>query len=404
MKLFAQHGFQAGQKIDEGIKRKLLDGVIYSPRDISQANLTAELKKLKDGQPKLERLLDPQFYACFAAAGAESRLGFLGEEDYAAYFGPKTRRELEREPIVLDVLKRSLQFQKSLDVSAFIAPNILIPRSLNSIEAVIAKSFIRNATAEHAKLKDKRRLLVTLAIARDALIDKQELAEFLNEITVLENPPAGFYLLVAATSSEVRGEICHAETLSAWMLLNQALKINGFETVNGYSDMFSPLLGATGADAGCTGWFSNLRTFSLGRFGPSSGGGRLPILRYSSKKLINRITFSELDSLRTRFPQVLNGLKTDELFDHEVGSEPQRNQEVLQSWEAIRALNSELVKGNVRDSLLAWGHALNGAAETYAAISRAGYALDTKSGDDHLDPIGEAVKLFARAAEIKLSA
>ena len=125
--------------------------------------------------------------------------------------------------------------------------------------------------------------------------------------------------------------------------------------MNGYSDMFSPLLGATGADAGCTGWFSNLRTFSLGRFGPSSGGGRLPILRYSSKKLINRITFSELDSLRTRFPQVLNGLKTDELFDHEVGSEPQRNQEVLQSWEAIRALNSELVKGNVRDSLLAWG-------------------------------------------------
>ena len=89
MKLFAQHGFQAGQKIDEGIKRKLLDGVIYSPRDISQANLTAELKKLKDGQPKLERLLDPQFYACFAAAGANHDWGFLAKRTTQLISAPR---------------------------------------------------------------------------------------------------------------------------------------------------------------------------------------------------------------------------------------------------------------------------------------------------------------------------
>jgi hypothetical protein len=400
MKLFAQHGAQCGQKIDEGIRRKLLDGVIYSPRDISQTNLQAELTKLKVA--KLEHMFDPQFYACVAAAGAESRIGFLGEDDYAAYFSAKTRRELERESTVRDIIARSLGFQATLDVSAYISPNIMIPRSLNSIEAVIAKNFIRNAMAEHKKLKLKRRLLVTLAIARDALIDKQELADFLNEITVLDDPPAGFYLLVGATSSEVRAEICHADTLSAWMLLNQALKVNGFETVNGYSDMFTPLLGAAGADAGCTGWFSNLRTFSLGRFSPA-GGGRLPIPRYFSKRLINRVMFSELDSLRERFPQVLNGNKTDALYPRQ-GSEPQRNQEVLQSWETIRVLNGELVKDNARDSLLAWSKALDGAAELYAAISRARYALDTKSGDDHLEPIAVAIQLFAAAAEIKLSA
>jgi len=400
MKLFAQHGAQCGQKIDEGIKRKLLDGVIYSPRDISQMNLQAELIKMKAA--KVEYMLDPQFYACFAATSAESRLGFLGEDDYVAFFSAKTRRELERESTVRDIISKSLMFQAALGVSAYISPNILIPRSFNSIEAVIAKNFIRNAAAEAKKHKLKQRLLVTLAISRDALIDKQELADFLNEITVLDDPPAGFYLLVGANSPEVRAEICHADTLSAWMLLNQALKINGFETVNGYSDIFTPLLGATGADAGCSGWFSNLRTFSLARFSPS-GGGRLPIPRYLSKRLINRITFSELDSLRERFPQVLNGSKTDELYPEE-GSEPQRNQEVLQSWDAIRVLNGELVKGNPRDSLIAWGKALNVATDLYGGISRAGYALDTKSGSDHLEPIAEAIRLFAAAAEIKLSA
>lgn len=400
MKLFAQHGAQCGQKIEEGTKRKLIDGVIYSPRDISQVNLQAELAKMKVA--KVERMFDPQFYACFAAVSAESRLGFLGEKDYVTYFSAKTRRELEREAVVKDIISCSLGFQATLDLSAYISPNILIPRSLNSIEAVIAKNFIRNAAAEARQLKLKKRLLVTLAISRDALIDKQELTDFLNEITVLSDPPAGFYLLVGANSSDVRDEICHADTLSAWMLLNQALKINGFETVNGYSDMFTPLLGAAGADAGCTGWFSNLRTFSLTRFGPA-GGGRLPIPRYFSKRLINRITFSELDSLRKKFPQILNGTKTDELYSKE-GSEPQRNQEILQSWDTIRVLNDELVKANPRDSLIAWDKALDGAVHLYTAISRAGYALDTKSGNDHLEPIAEAIRLFAAAAQIKLPA
>lgn len=141
----------------------------------------------------------------------------------------------------------------------------------------------------------------------------------------------------------------------------------------------------------------------MGRFGPSNGG-RLPIPRYLSKRLLNRITFSELDALRTRFPQVLNELNTDELYDTNAGSEPKRNQEVFQSWEAIKNLNGEFVKGNVRDSLIALSGALDKAGETYSAISRVGYALDTKSGDDHLAPISEAVRLFACAAEIKLTA
>jgi len=67
-------------------------------------------------------------------------------------------------------------------------------------------------------------------------------------------------------------------------------------------------------------------------------------------------------------------------------------------------MNDAFVKGNTRDSLGSYAKALAGAEELYAEISRAGFSLDTKSGPDHLDPLTETLRLFARAAEIKFPA
>jgi hypothetical protein len=74
------------------------------------------------------------------------------------------------------------------------------------------------------------------------------------------------------------------------MLINHTLTLNGFDTINGYSDILTPFLGAGGGGVGATGWWSNLRTFSLDRFNPPVGGGRQPIERYLSCALLNRIT------------------------------------------------------------------------------------------------------------------
>ena len=39
MKLFAQHGFSDGFKTVEGLRKELIDGVIFSPRDITPEKL-----------------------------------------------------------------------------------------------------------------------------------------------------------------------------------------------------------------------------------------------------------------------------------------------------------------------------------------------------------------------------
>ena len=117
-------------------------------------------------------------------------------------------------------------------------------------------------------------------------MDKQELVEFINEITLLEDPPDGFYVLISARNTEARSDIYNADVIAAWMFINHTLAVNGFKVINGYSDLLTPFLGVAGGAAGALGWWSNLKVFSLDRFAPSAGGGRLPIQRYLSLALL----------------------------------------------------------------------------------------------------------------------
>jgi hypothetical protein len=396
MKLFAQHGSQEGEKIIEAVSDGLIDGVIYSPRDVSLDALKAKLRELTQADKKLQRLFDPQYYASFLRGSEEARLGYL-VDDYRAYLQPRRRAQLERDQQVRDDLAAALRFQTRLNVSALIAPNILISRSFDSIEAVIAKSFIRQTGSQYAKLKEKRPVYATLAVSRDALNDRQELIEFLNEITVLDDPPRGFYVLVSARSAEARSDIYHADVIARWMLINHVLNVNGFEVINGYSDILTPFLGAAGGTAGALGWWSNLRAFSLDRFGPSPGGGRLPVQRYLSRRLLSRITFYELDALRKSNPKILNGLPLDSLYDPSKGSEPARNKEVLQSWEAVKALNDALATGNQAQDLAACLTAMKKAAAEYENIQ---IQLDSKSNGEHLQPMADGIAAFKKLAEI----
>ena len=350
--------------------------------------------------PAAERLLDPQYYAIFLNGTEEARLGYLLEEDYAAYFQPRRRGQLERESQIQKELITALTFQSGLNVTGIIAPNILIPNSLNSIEAVISKNFIRLAKSQYAALKDERPVYATLAVSRNALMDKQELVDFINEITLLDNPPDGFYVLISARNTEARSDIYHADVIAAWMFINHTLAVNGFKVINGYSDILTPFLGVAGGVAGALGWWSNLKVFSLDRFAPSAGGGRLPIQRYLSLALLNRITFFEFNQLRTMFPAIVNKLVGDALYDPAVGSEPPRNMEVVQSWESVKALNGRLVGTDRTKALKQCNDAIKQAGLLYEAVQARAVRLDQKSNAEHIQPLKDGLALFTKLAEL----
>jgi hypothetical protein len=400
MKLYGQHGYADGHKIEEGLRRHLLDGVIYSPKDVSIAKLAQCLSDHRAEFPSADLLFDPQYYAATLAVDPQARVGKL-EEDYSSYFGPRRRSQLLNEDQVVKDIERTCRFQMEMDVSAIIAPNIIISRSFDSAESAIAMDFLRNTPIVASGLGSKKPLYATLALGRDTLINREELLAFLNEITLLEEGPDGFYVLVATNSSEARTEMYHADVLAGWMLINYTLGVNGYAVVNGYSDLLTPFLGAARGTAGATGWWSNLRSFSLDRFAPPVGGGRLPVERYLSCSLLNRVTFYELAALRTIAPEVVNGLPTDELYPEADGSQPQRNQEVLQSWDAIRELNNRLVTGSTIESLRRCRNAVNLGDQLYAEIgARISFPLEPKSDDTHLAALSAGLDQFQRLAEL----
>lgn len=398
MKLFSQHGYGDGQKTAEGLKRGSLDGVIFSPRDITLEKLRNSIGEIRRSHPKAEVLFDPQFFACFAGVDPTARLGNL-LEDYSAYFQPRRRSQLLSEKMVKEDLKKTFDFQRKLDVTTIIAPNIIIPRSFDSTESAIAMDFIQNTRACCSDKKIKRPVFATLAVSRDALIDKEELSRFLNDLTGLEDRPDGFYVLIAVNSSEAKAETYHADVIGGWMLINHALNLNGYQVINGYSDILTSFLGAAGGYAGATGWWSNLRNFSLDRFVPTASGGRQPVERYLSVRLLNRITYYELDALRTIEPKALNGLKTDDFY--KTGSPPSRSEEVGQSWEAIKELNRQLVRSDTVQSLQECLKAIEEARNLYINASTR-VAFDPKSDDSHLDPLSEGIQLFGKQAELDL--
>lgn len=397
MKLYAQQGYGTGDRINKGLSEGYIDGAILSPKDCRLPKLKSHLTHLLENFPNADRLVDPQYYATMIAL-EDANLGHLSEEDYP-YFQTRRRGQLEPEQEILKDLRNNLVHQKELEVSAIIAPNIAIRRSLNSIEAVIAKNFIRHTASVWAELGDSRPVYATLAVDAEALQDKQELTNFLTDITLLENPPTGFYVLVNEPTTEITPELIDHRTLAGWMLLNQSLSLNGFEVINGYSDMVSPFLAAAGATAVATGWWSNLKVFSLSRFQLNSGGGRRPVPRYLSQRLLNSLRYDELDRTRANYPELLNGLPTDSYYIAEDGSQPNsQDEEILQTWNTLRQY--WVTRSPEPSDCMEW---IASAESLYSRLkSSPGIILPGRSNSYHLESLKDGVCLYAELAEIQL--
>ncbi|MCB1078488.1 MAG: hypothetical protein KDM64_11740 [Verrucomicrobiae bacterium] len=346
-----------------------------------------------------DRLFDPQLYASLIAHDPAARMGRLLDEEYP-YFGPRRRSDLESEGNVVIDLRACLEFQLELDVTSVIAPNIVIKRSFNSIEAVISKHFIRNAASFWEEIGDERPLLVTIAVDAEALQDRTELEAFLADITLMDAPPAGFYLLIANPTSQIAPELVDYRTMAGWMFLNHSLRINGFEVVNGFSDILTPFLCAAGGSAGATGWWANLKVFSMDRFEPPSPGGRRPVPRYLSRGLLNSIRFDEFQRLRDEFPGVVNQLPSDDLYDVENGSQPDGQEaEILQTWDTISSF-AAIDEAPELSECVEW---IETAEDLYNTINTSpAMRLSGRSNDAHLGHLRSGLELFAELAEIDL--
>ena len=402
MKILAQHGFGNGQRIQRGLAEGLIEGAILGAKDITPTKLAELLVEMENESPTSVRLFDPQFYAALIAANPGARLGSLvGEagKEFHPYFEARRRRELEREQKVISDCESVIRYQAGLPVSGLIAPNIVIHRSFDSAEATISKNFLRNAGPVARSISPELPVYATLAVSANALNDRIELQNFLQEITELDEPPNGFYLLLEKPDTTIPAALTEPDVLSRWMLVTHTLKLSGFEIINGYADMLAPYFGAVGSDAVASGWYNTLKTFSLRKFEPTSDFARRPVARYSSKPLMKSIRHTELHDLRDRFA-IMNGLLTDEYYDPENGSAPESVEEALQNWACLGAMRGLATPGNVGASLEACHDALNQAEELFVEIANYGVTMRDRSSGAHVEMLREELHAFAELAEL----
>jgi hypothetical protein len=398
MKIYAQHGHQPADKIVGGLEEKVVDGVIFSTRYADPQRMQERIADVRKARRDTDVLVDPEFYATRQIGTPNCQLKYLEDWDY---FTAQRRRDLVRSDVVAGLLSKSFEVLDQLDVSAHIAPNIYISQSFDSMEAGIALNFI---AASKPAFGGNKPVYATLAIDRRALLNTSDFKAFLNDLTALERPPDGYYVLIGGGLINERNDLAHSEVVDAniiggWMLLNFILSQNGFRVLNGFADILTPFLGAVGGDVGATGWWSNLRVFSMGRYiKPEKPGGALPIPRYLSKLLLNRVKADELVAYSRVLPSVLNRLSHDDDYTAAI---PTRKIEALQTWQALKSLNGEIVQSDLEASLNNLVQQVERAKGAYLQLQTRGLIGEgIETINEYLDQLSGAVGVFKKLAEL----
>lgn len=391
MKLYAQHGYGCGNKINRGFVDRSIKGVILSPRDKSPDRMSSLIAAMKKEFGAVDVFIDPQLYTTVFAETPTAKLGNL--LDYPYFPGKRERTDYENTRNIDNDIEVCLKYQSDLPLTGWISPNIVVPENLDSIWGGIAKNFVRETVRVCNRLGEHPPVYSTFALSVQALSQKDEIDIFLDEVTLWEERPAGFYLLVAFRTSESRPEELTQGVIANLLYLIYVLSRNGYEVVVGYSDYLSPFLWISGASAGATGWFDNLRRFSLQRFNPTAEGGRQPEPRYSSAPLLNRIRIQEFTAAqKLGVTQIRSGTKYDNSLL--AGGVPSREDEILQHWAAITSLTSIVDSANMSLSLDRAINHVETAQSIYTDMSAVGIDLHPKSDDSHLSPLKQGLKHF----------
>lgn len=400
MKLYAQHGHAPSDKIHRAVKENFVDGVILSPRYLTPDLSKKLIEELLPLENEIDILLDPEFYATRYVGTPNAQLRYLEEWPH---FIPRRRNELLVGTTGIDeLLRNAYKIQIEIGCTHLIAPNIYVANSFDSIEAAIAISFINRTKPIAEEMGIDVPVYATLAVCRDAIVDRQNYINFLNAITAIDVSPEGVYALIGAGPTDervgtVRSEILTKEVIAGWMLLNYSLSLNELNVVNGFSDILTPFLGASGGYAGATGWWSNLQVFSMGRYIKSSSGGQLPLVRYLSKKLLNRINVNEREAFVTFIPGIMNGLSTDTLYE---GLQPSRTEEALQAWQAIASLNDDVVSDDIREGLTRLRGCVIEAENHYNELQSHGFSDSYEANMEYLLALKDSLTTFEQLAEL----
>ncbi len=392
MSLLAQHGFGKGLKLQLGLEEGSIGGVVFSPRDETPEELASLVRSTRKQFSRSVLLIDPQMYASTVPNPRDRHL-----PEYPYYSG-SLRRASFTTRFIARTVKTCLVFQSSLPLTYYVAPTVAFATPTDGWSQ-IALQFAEESIEQHARLKTRRALLLSLVFEEGALNNRSELDDLLDSLTTLEC--AGFYCCLFRNSGTQYGPGMAVDRLANLLYVVYALgEVNKFKLIAGYSDWIGLLLHAAGATFCATGWGLGLRQLQWSRF-EHGGFGRQPRERYSSAPLLNSVFLDELDVCwrAKRIQPVLSGVSRDKPFKatNPLNVAWPQEASILQHWAALSTGSETMGTGTPAGRVKEADRLIGEASDLYAELAANGVQFSQSTGPAHLQQWRAAIEALREA-------
>lgn len=397
MKLYAQHGWGKGEKINRALDESVLQGLILGPHDEEPTDLRGYVESLARRRSKPDVLFDPQLHVALMPNANEGKL-----PQYTDYYRPNlSLRDLTAMRAVRQIARDVLDYERGLPLSQIVSPSILMEGFADRTAQVALSLAQESIEYWEGITNDDRPLLLSFLFSESALAHHEQVAEFLDTISLYE--VAGFYIVVDRNDS-IYSQDFEPRRLSELLRIIYSLRQSRFEVVVGYSDFVSVLFSAVGATACATGWSQKLRRFNRARYQPSRGG-RQPRERYSSAPLLNSIFLTELDACQDvrRLRAVRSNTRYDDVFDGQsypsgVSWSPELS--TLQHWATLAELTERLGTNSGRNRMNLAVRMIVDAGTLYNELASLGVRFEGPNGRGHLPNWLDGMEDFMRGVRI----
>lgn len=400
MSILAQCGYGRGGKIEQGLRDGVVHGAIMSPRDEKRDRLEQTIQNWGDSHPNALIMFDPQFYA---ANLNNPRDGHLSEFDY--YFNNSSLgRTHFSSTRIQRYVRECLDYQHQTfgsNVAYLISPTIFFDAFRDSWSQISLNMAVESVEF-HSNLNSPQPLLISLVISETAFQTMDAVEEYLDALTEID--AHGFYIIIRRNSASVQNAMESASFGRFMYFCHVLTTINEYDVIAGYSDWHSFLLEAAGVTYTATGWFQNLRQFSLARFQPSSGGRR-PRKRYSSVPLLScPLINPELQDIHmaNHLSRVLSGSTHDTILQNGPASgEASWTDEIscLAHWYSLNAISQRLSGLPTQIARIHEAERLmRNALTLYALLGSQNVSFSPMTGPDHIREWQDSLQEFRALA------
>lgn len=397
MGIYAQHGYGKSDRVEQGLRLGVLDGVILSPKDEKPDSLECFAQSIRHGYPNATVLLDPQFYVSTITPARERYL-----VEYDSYYRSSLSRKDFISPITISAyVKNTIDYQMSLPLTHLVSPSIMFD-DFQDPWSQTCLSLAESACHYHSTLGNPRPLMLSVVFSEVALASAHSLGQFLDILSTFE--ATGFYLIVRRTGLQYQPQMEPNYLANLLYLIYVLAEINKYEVVMGYTDILGLLFHSVGAKAIGCGWFNSLRQFSLASFQPSSGGGKARA-RYTSIPLLNSIlVVPELQSAYQAglIDSVLTGTSLDvPLRSNPANAAWSAEMSTLHHWAALHETVTRLLpEGGTSERLASISKRIENARDVYKRLRRHGSVFEPASGPGHLEQWQRAIDDFVKCSGV----